>query len=156
MKQTLHLASVVVLLLAAPAFGETIAAEGWRPYAAREEIAPRSWSDRDAQGGLRLGLAGRGDDAVDGRWAREVPVVPGKTYGFGAAYRAQGRRLSRTERARAPRLARRGGRNDAADGVPARRTPGTGRLDPGGGRVPRPGDRRAGAPRAAPALDRGG
>ena len=90
MKQTLHPASVVVLLLAAPAFGETIAIEGWRPYAAREEIAPRSWSERDAQGGLRLGLAGRGDDAVDGRWAREVPVVAGKTYGFGAAYRAQG------------------------------------------------------------------
>ena len=68
-------------------FGEVTSTDGWRPYATRDEIAPRSWSDRDAQGGLRLGLAGRGDDAVDGRWAREVPVVAGKTYAFGAAYR---------------------------------------------------------------------
>ena len=90
MKQTLHLASVAVLLLAASAFGEVACTDGWRPYATRDEIAPRSWSDRDAQGGLRLGLAGRGDDAVDGRWAREAPVVPGKTYAFAAAYRAQG------------------------------------------------------------------
>jgi predicted amidohydrolase len=83
-------ASLVVFLLAAPSFGDAVPADGWQPHAAREEIAPRSWSERDAQGGLRLGLAGRGDDAVDGRWAREVPVVPGKTYAFGAAYRSQG------------------------------------------------------------------
>jgi predicted amidohydrolase len=87
---TLYLAPVAILLFAASAFGEVVATEGWRPDATREEIAPRSWSDRDAQGGLRLGLAGRGDDAVDGRWAREVPVVAGKTYLFGASYRAQG------------------------------------------------------------------
>ena len=90
MRQTLHMAVVFVLLLPASAFAEGVSTDGWRPYAAREEIAPRSWSERDAQGALCLGLAGRGDDAVDGRWAREVPVVPGKTYGFGAAYRASG------------------------------------------------------------------
>jgi predicted amidohydrolase len=90
MKLTLAVAPVAVLLFTASAFGEAPPTEGWRPYAAREEIAPRSWSERDAQGGLRLGLAGRGDDAVDGRWAREAPVVPGKTYAFGAAYHAQG------------------------------------------------------------------
>ena len=84
--------AALLLALVAPtsAFGEAASTDGWRPHAAREEIAPRSWSDRDAQGALRLGLSGRGDDAVDGRWAREVPVVPGKTYAFGAAYRAQG------------------------------------------------------------------
>jgi predicted amidohydrolase len=90
MKLTLAVAPVAALLFAASAFGDAASTDGWRPYAAREEIAPRSWSERDAQGGLRLGLAGRGDDAVDGRWAREVPVVPGKTYAFGAAYRARG------------------------------------------------------------------
>ena len=89
MKHTLPVASFVALLCAGSVFGEVAATDGWQPFAAREEIAPRSWSERDAQGALRLGLAGRGDDAVDGRWAREVPVVPGKTYGFGAAYRAQ-------------------------------------------------------------------
>jgi predicted amidohydrolase len=89
MKHRIPAASVVAVLFAASAVAETASTDGWRPYATREEIAPRSWSDRDGQGGVRLGLAGRGDDAVDGRWAREVPVVPGKTYAFGAAYRAQ-------------------------------------------------------------------
>jgi predicted amidohydrolase len=56
----------------------------------REEIAPRSWTDRDAEGRLRLGLAGRGNDAVDGRWAREVAVAPGRFYRFRAEYRARG------------------------------------------------------------------
>jgi predicted amidohydrolase len=80
-------ALLLAFALPATALGEVASTDGWRPYSAREEIAPRSWSDRDAHGGLLLGLAGRGDDAVDGRWAREVPVVPGKTYGFGASYR---------------------------------------------------------------------
>ncbi len=82
-------ASLAVVLFASSAAGEVVSTDGWRPYAVREEIAPRSWSERDAQGGLILGLAGRGDDTVDGRWARDVPVVPGNTYAFGAAYRAQ-------------------------------------------------------------------
>ena len=89
MKPTLPAASALALLFAASALGESLATDGWQPYSAREEIAPRSWAERDAQGGLVLGLAGRGDDAVDGRWAREAPVAPGKTYAFGAAYRAQ-------------------------------------------------------------------
>ena len=87
---TTRVAFLTALVFAAPAFGEVEPTDGWRPSSAREEIAPRTWSERDAQGALVLGLAGRGDDAVDGRWAREVPVVAGKTYGFGAAYRAQG------------------------------------------------------------------
>src|SRR5512138_3413159 len=79
-------ASVVLFLLAAPDAAST---DGWKPYSVRDEIAPRSFSERDAQGGLVLGLAGRGDDAVDGRWVREVPVVTGKTYAFHASWRAE-------------------------------------------------------------------
>ena len=90
MTKRLAVAPVVALLVAASAFAEGVASDGWRPYSPREEIAPRSWVEREAQAGLVLGLAGRGDDAVDGRWAREVPAVPGKTYAFGAAYRAKG------------------------------------------------------------------
>ncbi len=82
--------SLILLSLAASAAGQDVTTDGWRPYAAREEIAPRTFSERDADGGLRLGLAGRGDDAVDGRWVREVRVVPERTYAFSAAYRAQG------------------------------------------------------------------
>jgi predicted amidohydrolase len=86
----LGVASLLVLLLSAPAGSEPVATDGWEPYAVRAEIAPRSWAERDAQGTLLLGLAGRGDDAVDGRWVREVPVVAGKTYGFAASWRAKG------------------------------------------------------------------
>jgi predicted amidohydrolase len=82
-------AFVLLFLLAAPAAPEAAATDGWKPYAVREEIAPRSFTERDAQGGLVLGLAGRRDDAVDGRWIREVPVVPGKTYAFRASWRAR-------------------------------------------------------------------
>ena len=81
--------SLLGLFLAALAASEAVSTGGWKPYAVREEIAPRSFSERDARGGLVLGLAGRGDDAVDGRWVREVPVVPGTTYAFGASWRAQ-------------------------------------------------------------------
>src|SRR5512139_4283771 len=82
-------ASVLLFLLAAPAAPDAASTNGWKPYAVRDEIAPRSFSERDARGGLVLGLAGRGDDAVDGRWVREVPVVPGKAYAFGASWRAR-------------------------------------------------------------------
>ncbi|HEX9187214.1 MAG TPA: carbon-nitrogen hydrolase family protein, partial [Vicinamibacteria bacterium] len=59
-----------------------------RPYAVRDEIAPRAWTE-GGPGSLVLALASRGDDAVDGRWAREVPVVPGRDYGFRAVFRAE-------------------------------------------------------------------
>jgi predicted amidohydrolase len=70
--------------------------EGWTTYAVRDEIAPRSWTERDAGGRLLLGLAGKGDAAVDGRWVREVPVDPGRVYAFQAAYRTL--RLGNPER----------------------------------------------------------
>jgi predicted amidohydrolase len=71
------------------ASGAEAVPDGWRPYAARDEIAPRSWTESEAGNVLVLALAGRGDDAVDGRWMREVAVVPGRDYGFRALYRAQ-------------------------------------------------------------------
>ncbi len=86
----LALAPIVALSAGGPVTASEAAPDGWRAHAVREEIAPRSWTDRDAQGRLRLGLAGRGDDAVDGRWAREVAVTPGRIYRFRAEYRAQG------------------------------------------------------------------
>jgi predicted amidohydrolase len=74
--------------------GEKPAApDGWRTYAAREEIAPRFWVARAPKtkgpAGYFLGLAGRGDESVDGRWLRRVPVKAGKYYVFSATYRAK-------------------------------------------------------------------
>src|SRR5438876_29215 len=67
------------------------APDGWRAYAARSEIAPRSWIVRheDSRGSYGLGLAGRGEEAVDGRWLRTVPVTAGKHYVFTAHYQAK-------------------------------------------------------------------
>jgi predicted amidohydrolase len=88
-----RLATALLVLVAGPGAGlgaaEEGAPDGWRPYAVREELAPHSWRERGPGGGLVLGLAGRGDPVVDGRWAREVPVVPGRDYEFRAVHRAQ-------------------------------------------------------------------
>jgi predicted amidohydrolase len=87
-----RLAVALLTLLAGSTAGPATASEpapdSWRPHAVRDEIAPRSWEERGPGGERVLGLAGRGDDAVDGRWAREVPVLPGKDYAFRAAFRA--------------------------------------------------------------------
>jgi len=80
---------VLGVLLASRARAAEGVPDGWRPYAVREEIAPRAWTARDDGGRLLLGLAGRGDEAVDGRWVREVTVAAGKQYAFRAEYRAQ-------------------------------------------------------------------
>lgn len=64
------------------------APDGWHPYAARDEIAPAFRVERDGKG-YSLILAGRGEDAVDGRWVREVPVRAEAYYAFSATYRAR-------------------------------------------------------------------
>src|SRR5687768_2899361 len=46
------------------------APDGWRPFAVRAEIAPESRVVRIDDGTYALVLAGRGDEAVDGRWQR--------------------------------------------------------------------------------------
>jgi hypothetical protein len=91
-------AAALLTLVAGPAIG--VAAESgtgdWRPYAVREEIAPRSWSEHGPAGELVLASAGAATTRVDGRWAREVSVAPGKDYAFRAEYRA--RRVASTAR----------------------------------------------------------
>jgi predicted amidohydrolase len=69
------------------------APDGWQTYSARAEIAPEfrvEQSEAGASGhGYRLGLSGRGDEAVDGRWFRTVPVRGGLFYTFKAEYHAK-------------------------------------------------------------------
>src|SRR5262249_51629994 len=58
------------------------------------EIAPAYRVERPEHGTAahpyRLGLAGRGDDAVDGRWVRAVAVRLGAHYAFTTEYQARG------------------------------------------------------------------
>ena len=69
------------------------APDGWRQHAPRDEIAPRFWVElpkvKAASRAYGLGLAGRGDEAVDGRWLRAVRVTSGKYYVFRAEYRVR-------------------------------------------------------------------
>jgi predicted amidohydrolase len=88
--------STWTLLLLSPivaAADKPAAPDGWQTYAVRDEIAPRFWVSRTpkAKGSelYFLGLAGRGDEAVDGRWLRKVPVKAGKFYVFSASYKAK-------------------------------------------------------------------
>ena len=72
---------------------EALAApDGWRGYAVRAELAPRFWVElpKDGSAGhdYGLGLAGQGDDAMDGRWRRTLPLAAGRYYAFRAEYRA--------------------------------------------------------------------
>src|SRR4051794_26155768 len=65
------------------------APDGWTTSAAREEIAPRTWVEQSGAAGYALGLAGRGQASVDGRWQRRVDASAGKYYVFRAEYQAE-------------------------------------------------------------------
>lgn len=66
------------------------APDGWRAFAVRDEIAPKSSVEQgDGGNGYLLVLAGRGDPSVDGRWQRTVPASAGKFYDFRADYQAE-------------------------------------------------------------------
>src|SRR5438309_382959 len=99
--RTLSLFSIVVLAGAAPLHVELSGFEaarngipaGWRTWAARHEIAPRTFVDsvhyRRAPGSLAI--SGNSNAAAYGGW--EYPVAniePGKWYRFTAYYRAEG------------------------------------------------------------------
>ena len=85
----LSLSALLALLVASPVAWADPDPDGWHPFAVREEIAGRTWRARDGTGGLLLGVAGRGDAGLDGRWVREVPVTPGREYAFHAEWHAQ-------------------------------------------------------------------
>jgi len=83
------IAIVAAWCTAVPADDSAPAPDGWRGIAARDEIAPGFEVERPAGSeGYHLVLKGRGNDAVDGRWVRTVPVSPGRYLQFRAEYRA--------------------------------------------------------------------
>ena len=78
------------LLWAAIAFAADPAA-GWKPWAPRPEIAPRTCLDplvaRASAGSLAI--SGNSNSAVYGGWERSVPVEPGTWYRLSAYYRPE-------------------------------------------------------------------
>ncbi len=75
-------------LLAPFAAADEPAADGWTFYAIREEIAPKSSIAYDKSSNYRLILAGNGNESVDGRWVKRVPVSEGKFVAFSAQYKS--------------------------------------------------------------------
>jgi predicted amidohydrolase len=73
---------------------ETIPApDGWKPQIVRDEIAPRFWvqypKQKEHGAEFELGMAGRGSEALDGRWVRRQPVVESKHYLFHAEFQSK-------------------------------------------------------------------
>jgi len=121
-------------------------------YAVRDEIAPAR-GRADPQGVLVLGLAGRGDDAVDGRWVARCRSSRGDVRLWRLVARAGVASPARSVLARLVWLDT--SEKRCGDGVPARRAPGADVGHPCG-RLSRSREGRSGAPRAAPAVDGGG
>jgi predicted amidohydrolase len=68
-------------------------AEGWKVWAPRPEIAPRTFVDSifSRNGGGSLAVSGDSNAAVFGGWQRTITgIEAGKWYRFRAAYRAEG------------------------------------------------------------------
>ena len=59
--------------------------EGWTRWAARDEIAPRTFVEGDW-----LGISGNSNAAVYGGWVRTVAVEAGRWYRLEALYRSEG------------------------------------------------------------------
>ena len=79
---------LLTLLFAVTSFAGD-APDGWKPFAVREEIAPKFTSDASVPARYSLTLNGDGNPSVDGHWGRRVAVSEGKHYVFSAGYRAE-------------------------------------------------------------------
>src|SRR5688572_9523938 len=86
--RTLLVIFMIFQLIPAVAAADEAAADGWKFYAIRDEIAPKSGVVLDKSGAYRLTLSGGGNDSVDGRWFKRLPVTEGKYVVFTARYKA--------------------------------------------------------------------
>ncbi len=66
--------------------------QGWKPWAARPEIAPRTFVDEihKRSGAASLGISGASNAAAYGGWEYTAAVEPGRWYRLSAVYRAEG------------------------------------------------------------------
>jgi len=84
------LLAIFMIFQAIPALAraDESAVDGWKFYAIRDEIAPKSGVVFDKSGAYRLTLAGGGNESEDGRWFKRVPVTEGKYVVFTAHYKS--------------------------------------------------------------------
>jgi len=75
-------------LFSAAIMADEPAVDGWKFYAIRDEIAPKSGVAFEKSGAYRLTLCGNGNESVDGRWFKRVAVSEGKYVVFNARYKA--------------------------------------------------------------------
>src|SRR5688500_14652235 len=84
-----RIAAFLIVAIVGTTVGAADPPPGWTFETPRAELAARHWVERAADGPPVLGLAGRGDRNVDGRWVKRVPVTAGKYYVFAAPFRAR-------------------------------------------------------------------
>src|SRR5436189_3165030 len=84
------LLAIFMIFQAIPALAraDESAVDGWKFYAVRDEIAPKSGVVFDKSSTYRLTLAGNGNESEDGRWFKRVAVTEGKYVVFTAHYKA--------------------------------------------------------------------
>ena len=87
------LATTIFICQPAGASEQVVGPDGWHSQTVRAEIAPRFWvhylNGKQAASEYELGLAGQGNDAVNGHWMRRQRVIAGKHYAFHVAFRCQ-------------------------------------------------------------------
>lgn len=86
--RTLLAIFMIFQLIPALAPADESAVDGWKFYAIRDEIAPKSGIVYDKSGAYRLTLSGGGNESEDGRWFKRVPVTEGKYVVFTARYKS--------------------------------------------------------------------
>jgi hypothetical protein len=86
--RTLLAIFMIFQLIPAIAAADEPAVDGWKFYAIRDEIAPKSGVVFDKSGSYRLTLSGNGNESEDGRWFKRVAVSEGKYILFTARYKS--------------------------------------------------------------------
>ncbi|MEZ5351020.1 MAG: carbon-nitrogen hydrolase family protein [Bryobacteraceae bacterium] len=84
---------LLVLAIALPTLAATFESDpAWRPWAARDEIAPRTWKDTHVfrTAGPSLAISGNSNQAAAGGWEHLTqPVQPGQWYRLRAFFKSQ-------------------------------------------------------------------
>jgi len=92
---------IFAAIIASLGASETGAPEGWTTFSPRDETAPRFFFAYDTKevapgyefveshAAYSLGIAGRGEEACDGRWVKSVPATAGGHHAFRARFSAR-------------------------------------------------------------------